>query len=405
MAHGSSELSKWDDVVRRVGEVADIGLTARQFGAFTRRGKVATPVALLRLALLYGPGGLSLHGPGGLSLRGTAAMAEAIGMSLTDKAVEGRLRKCGAWLEHLLAQLLAARAAAVSVAQARSVDPASGWVSVIDGSVIKPPGRGGQWRLHARYDPGLGRFVDLCLTPVSGSERVLHTPPGDGQTVIMDRGYARVRDFAAVLAAGCDFVSRIGWRSLSLQHPDGTPFDIIAALPEGMQASEHVVRVASLAQPLRLVLRRLPADKVDRAARRALRKSARNGTRVDPRTLRAAGYIMVITSLAAEACPAERLLQMYRARWQVELGFKRLKSLGGIDRLPCADPHLAKTWLMAHLIAAVLIEDLAAEILAFPPSKERRPNHPGEIAVTLEGLADQPCLPAPRHPTGPRARQ
>jgi hypothetical protein len=51
----------------------------------------------------------------------------------------------------------------------------------------------------------------------------------------------------------------------------------------------------------------------------------------------------------------------------VELGFKRLKSLGGIDRLPASDPDIARTWLLAHLIAAVLTDELANEIVGFPP--------------------------------------
>jgi len=42
---------------------------------------------------------------------------------------------------------------------------------------------------------------------------------------------------------------------------------------------------------------------------------------------------------------------------------------GGLDKLPSADPVLARTWLLAHLIAAVLTDDLAHEIVGFPPSE------------------------------------
>ena len=54
--------------------------------------------------------------------------------------------------------------------------------------------------------------------------------------------------------------------------------------------------------------------------------------------------------------------------WDIEIGIKRLKTLGGLDALPSADPVLARTWLLAHLIAAVLTDDLANEIVGFPPS-------------------------------------
>jgi len=56
-------------------------------------------------------------------------------------------------------------------------------------------------------------------------------------------------------------------------------------------------------------------------------------------------------------------------RWQVELAFKRLKSLLGLDRLPAKSRPLARCWLFAHLILALLIEDISQEILEFSPSR------------------------------------
>jgi IS4 transposase len=52
----------------------------------------------------------------------------------------------------------------------------------------------------------------------------------------------------------------------------------------------------------------------------------------------------------------------YRLRWQIELAFKRLKTLLHIDRLPAREPRLAKAWLSAHLIAALLIEDITPQL-------------------------------------------
>ena len=89
---------------------------------------------------------------------------------------------------------------------------------------------------------------------------------------------------------------------------------------------------------------------------------------MDPRTATAASYLMLLTSLPAERVPISRVVALYRQRWQVELGFKRLKSIGGIDRLPAADPALARSWLLAHLIAAVLTDQLTCQLVGFPPS-------------------------------------
>jgi IS4 transposase len=51
-----------------------------------------------------------------------------------------------------------------------------------------------------------------------------------------------------------------------------------------------------------------------------------------PRSVLAAGFMVLVTSLPA-AIPAGEICAAYRLRWQVELAFKRLKSLLHIDRL------------------------------------------------------------------------
>ena len=89
--------------------------------------------------------------------------------------------------------------------------------------------------------------------------------------------------------------------------------------------------------------------------------------RLHARTAEAAGFLMLVTSLPVRGHSTRQVVDRYPDRWQVEIGFKRFKTLGRIDELPAADPDLARTWLLAHLIAAVLIDDLVNEIVAFPP--------------------------------------
>src|ERR1700722_13179323 len=97
---------------------------------------------------------------------------------------------------------------------------------------------------------------------------------------------------------------------------------------------------------------------------------------------------MLLTSLA-KAQPAERIIDLYRHRWQVEIGIKRLKTLGGLDELPTADPVLSRTWLLAQLIAAVLTDDLANEIVGFPPSAGRAAGRAAiDVACLGEGERD-----------------
>ncbi len=103
-----------------------------------------------------------------------------------------------------------------------------------------------------------------------------------------------------------------------------------------MAPVEHVVRLKAVTQTLRLVVQRLPQEKAASATQRARHKSKRNCSTLNLRTEQAAGYLMLLTSLSAPDAPPARVIEMYRARWQVGLSFKRLKMLDGIDRLPSA---------------------------------------------------------------------
>jgi hypothetical protein len=104
----------------------------------------------------------------------------------------------------------------------------------------------------------------------------------------------------------------------------------------------------------------------ERARRRVLKEAAKKGRQVQPETLEAAGYIFVFTTLAPRFGPAA-VLEIYRGRWQIELAFKRLKSLMGLGHLKKTDPQAAMAWVHGKLLVAFLIEALIAAGESFFP--------------------------------------
>ena len=60
----------------------------------------------------------------------------------------------------------------------------------------------------------------------------------------------------------------------------------------------------------------------------------------------------------AETFADEEVLEWYRTRWQVELVFKRFKSLAQLGHLPKHDDESAKAWLYGKLLVALLVEKL-----------------------------------------------
>jgi hypothetical protein len=354
-------LDDWPSLLSRIEAVVDLEASARSSGALRRVRKLRRASDLLRLALMYGPGRLSLRAVAGAA--GDAGMGR-----LSDKAVLGRLRRMGEWLEFILQRLLAARRGAMLDGPAMEGSPSPLRLALVDSTVVCRPGSGGaDWRLHARYDPAQGRFSDLVLSTARVAERIDHTAIEATDTLVVDRGYGRASGIRAALAAGSDIVSRIGWRSLALKDAAGERIDLMARLPQGDGPVEHEVWLRDLDRPLRLVIERAPADKLAAQQRRVARRANRRGQRMQPATAIAAGYLMLLTSLPGETAPPARVVALYRTRWQVELGFKRLKTLGGLDELPASDPELARTWLLAQLIGAVLTDDLATAMVGFSP--------------------------------------
>lgn len=334
----------------------DLDKSARVHRALIRRRGVPSAAALLHLALLYGPGELSL--------RATASFATEAGIAdLCDVSLLDRLRNAGDYLADVLDHLLA---------DARGDIPADGQLqlNLVDGSTVSiPGGKGSDWRLHARYEPARGCFTSLTITEATTAEALCCVAVRPGDVLVQDRGYARVRNFVHARANGADFITRIGWRSVRLFDTSEQRIDLLSVLTStGSAVEEHAVRIGGASGvAARLIIVRKPPEATERQHKRLRRKASRKGSRTDPRTLRAAGFMMLLTSLSAVQAPAEQVVRLYRMRWQVELAFKRLKSLGGFDELRATDPRLARSWLLAHLIAAVLIEASLGEGLDTPP--------------------------------------
>ena len=95
-------------------------------------------------------------------------------------------------------------------------------------------------------------------------------------------------------------------------------------------------------------------------------RAIKAGKKVDPRSLRAAEFVLLLTSLPEEHA-SEAILELYRLRWQIELLFKRFKSLLGLGDLPAKQRNLARSWIFAKLILALLAEKAARRLAESSP--------------------------------------
>jgi Transposase DDE domain len=343
-------------VVERLGGAEALTGSARDSKAFLRARAIKSAVDLLRLILAYCLGARGL--------RSTAGWAAAAGVAdISNVALLYRLRQCGDWLAALVGEALSATAPKASRGRL---------IRIVDGTAVPKAGvaakrRSEVWRVHSAFDLPHERFGCFVLTDQQEGERLDRIPVQRGEIRIGDRVYLQPDRIAAVREAGADVVVRTGWKSARWLDPAGDRLDLLALLrANAMQGLiDQPIRLARESAPplaLRLIAVKKPETAAREARRKARRDAQREGYTISKATLAAAGWVMLVTSLAPEAFPAADVLALYRLRWRIELGFKRLKSIIGLHGPPGIDPRSAKPFVLAHLLAILLLEPLVDEL-------------------------------------------
>ena len=195
------------------------------------------------------------------------------------------------------------------------------------------PGRradGASGRQHARRDPGALRITDL--------------------------GYFSLAVFAAMARAGEYFLSRLQFGTAVLT-PEGAGVELLSWLAG--QPGRFVDRPVRLGKEQRLAARliawRVPQEQADRR-RRKLRREVRERYGKEPTAARLAwcDWTILVTNVPADKATAEEAVVLYRARWQVELLFKRWKSQDRVALLHGATPERRMVGLWSRLLAALV---------------------------------------------------
>ena len=83
-----------------------------------------------------------------------------------------------------------------------------------------------------------------------------------------------------------------------------------------------------------------------------------------------AGFVVVFTTVPKNRLSAQRVLELYGLRWQIELHIKRDKSIAGLDQLPNRRPDTVYTWICAKLLLVQIARKMASSQMAIPPCEQ-----------------------------------
>ena len=341
---------------------ADLNASAAQHGFFRRARGLQDAECWLRLILM--------HVAGGLSLEQTVVRARELNLAeVSAVALFKRLRGAQPWLLELTRQLLLEQQRFLH----RAPLPGPARIRVVDATDIQEPGDTGSfWRLHYSLQLPELSCDHFELTDEKGGEKLGRFQFAPGEWVLADRGYSHRAGAAGVLNAGAQLVVRWNPPVFPLEDDAGEAF---LPLSELRQLTPGEVRqwpayFVYAGQRHRVWLCALRKSKLaaERAQRKVQQKARRNQSREpEAQSLELAAYVLVITSVAPEVCAAAKVLELYRCRWQIELAFKRLKSLLGLGHLPKKDELSAKSWMQAKVLTALLIERVLWEAKLFSP--------------------------------------
>lgn len=325
--------------------------------ALVRRREIGSAGDLLRLVFAYALCDMSL--------REVAAWADVQRLGhLCAVAVRQRLQHAHQWLGHLIVGFMQERGLAAAVPGVR--------VRIVDATVICEPGsKGSDWRIHLGLDLAQLSIASVELTDGSGGESFRRFDLAPDEILLGDRGYGSRAGLASVLDQGGHLVVRINWQNCPLETLDGHRVDLLRVL-EPLQVGEIgdwpvQIRVANRVHQLRLVAtRKTPA--AAQKEQRTLRKAATKKKHApDPRSLQAACFTYVLTDLPVSTLVGPQVLELYRLRWQVEMAFKRCKGILHFDHLRAKDEDLARTYLLAKILGALLVEELGRSAPSFFP--------------------------------------
>ncbi len=334
---------------------------AKALGAFTRKRNIKSEADLLRILFMY----LSDD----KSLMVTATQASLGGLAqLSDVALLKRLKLSSEWFQWMTQELLLRRG--IKYDAPAKFDKYN--IISIDASVICEPGSTGtDWRLHYSLDLFALKCKQFIVTRQDVGESFINYTVNKNDLFIGDRAYGRYKSMNYVSKHGGFFITRFMNKAFTMYDENNNKFDMtdkVKHLKIGqiLEFKANICSGKSEQLPVRFCILKKSKTDADKAVKEAINEQRKKQRKIDPNTIELHRYIILMTSLPDEIT-TEEILELYRLRWQIEIAFKRLKSIFGLGHLPKKDLSSGEAWLHGKIFLAILTQTIADESYLFSP--------------------------------------
>lgn len=314
---------------------------------------------------------LLIHIGCGYSLRETVARAKLAGLAeISDVALIGRLKKAKDWLHSLCVALFQE--------QIGKPEHQHGFqFRLFDATNVKEPGRTGSlWRIHYSMQlPSLTcDFFKVTSTKGRGTgESFFQYSIKKNDYIIADRGYSTASGIHHVASKKAYVMVRVNTSSLPLLDLNKSPFPLLENVQNIQKAGairSWKVLISGRENkfvPGRVCVVRKSNEAIKIAHEKILKDARKKSRKTKPETFEFAKYVIIFTNYPEESFSDYDILNWYRSRWQVELVFKRFKSIAQLGHLPKHNDDSSKAWLYGKLFVALLTNKLIQYASTFSP--------------------------------------
>lgn len=345
------------DIKKKIREIKRQVVNQIKKSNLIRRKRVVKKYStLVDAAILYIVEALSFQ-------RLSDVMAVKYGISMSDTAWKKQITKIAPLFYKVMMTYLNRKS------RNAECDNILGYSSyAIDATDIPLDGKKGTvLRAHTVYDLSRKANFKALIADIHTGESVKLHDIKSNSLYFADRAYGKTPQTEYMLANNAQFVFRFSPSQVKLfKDIDGKEkIDFKSYLSDNKTVSSIncFFKGKKGMQKMRVIISPIPKNKAEKAVIKAKKKSVKKQNKLSENTLIYAKWLFLATSLP-DTVHSQEIISAYRKRWQIELHFKRSKSLLRFHKLRRCSYTYAFSIVSIWLAVAALVYSLFASLVS-----------------------------------------
>jgi hypothetical protein len=297
----------------------------------------------------------------GCTLVELSAIALLKDLKISNAAFMKKLAKCNDWYQAIIAEMKSPQI--FNYTKPTGLENYNFFAA--DGSDVVSKGTSKQ-EFHLHYAINIfslstGQFK---ITDQKTGESLTNFAVKPREVYIADRAYGTKTSIEHCLSGGGEIIARLKKDAFLLFDEGGNKIvlaNLLANVTETEVLDLHCFFEGSDKNlvPIRICAVKKTPEEIKKTQEKLRKQEIKKQKPLSEEAKFMNNFIILATSLTQ--IPAADIFQIYRYRWQVELYFKRLKSILCLGEVPNKKEENIMAWLNGKMLTALLIEQLYAE--------------------------------------------